>query len=182
MNIQRGFTLVETLAAGLISTIVGGAVLSILSMTNSQIKESIAYQRIGQMQTLVSEQIRNDARKAFGPKTPGENPDDAFDANPDDDAGDAAFLNGTFLCQRDGAAFSGYRIENGFLQHSDTPGLGPWENIEVSGQPIKVAPGSGFSLLAGRRGITFKIASSVNLGGLDYSFPLIEETILCRNK
>lgn len=182
MKSRRGFTLIETLAAGVISTIVGGAMLSILSITNAQIKESIAHQRIGQMQTLVSEQIRNDARKAFGPKVPSEVPDSPFDANPEDDPGETTLLHATFFCHRNGVSFSAYRIDGGILQHSSTPSLGAWQNIVVGGQPVKVTPASGFTVLSGRMGITFKIACTVNLGGQDYTFPLIEETILCRNK
>ncbi len=180
---QKGFTLVEIMAAGVVSTIVAGALLSVLSITNSLIKESASNQRLGQIQTAVSEQLRNDARIAFGPKASEvEDRSAPFDVNPDDDP-IASNLQGIYFCDRDGDCFSGYRINKQNLTleewHREIGGYNPFK---VGEDTVHVdTANSRFAVLAGRKGVTFQIACRIHTDK-DYTFPSIEETVLCRNK
>jgi hypothetical protein len=61
---NRGLTLVEMLAAGIISTIVAGAFFSIYHMYSSELKETSAYFSMQQQYENVSEQIASCVRAA----------------------------------------------------------------------------------------------------------------------
>jgi Tfp pilus assembly protein PilW len=55
MKPQAGFTLIEVLTTGMISTIVGSALLSVFYMCNAHIRAGGAALRLVQMQTIASE-------------------------------------------------------------------------------------------------------------------------------
>jgi type II secretory pathway pseudopilin PulG len=178
VNSQQGFTLIEALAGGILSTIVAGAILSALNMTTRQIKESSSNLSLGQIQTVVSEQIRSDARKSFGAKGPGENPTAQFDTPEDDPA--LTNQNGIVFCDSNGQPFARYQI------NTSTGNLEEW--IDGSYVPFKVgsqtaqldAANSSFGVLAKRQGITFKLVCRV-LTDKYYTFPAIQETVLGRD-
>src|SRR3954471_22518948 len=68
MNSQAGFTLIEALITGVLSTIVAGGILSALYMTNTQIQDGSAALRLSQLQSVVSDQIHRSARLSAGAK------------------------------------------------------------------------------------------------------------------
>ena len=67
MQRQSGFTLIEVLTTGALATFVGLALLSILQMTNGQIKDGSTILRMARLQTVATEQIHRSARQAAGP-------------------------------------------------------------------------------------------------------------------
>jgi type II secretory pathway pseudopilin PulG len=66
MTAQSGFTLIEALATGIISTVLAGAILSLMHLTNDQVKDGAAQIRMEERQRIASEQIRKSAHEAYG--------------------------------------------------------------------------------------------------------------------
>lgn len=173
MNPQKGFTLVETLSAGIVSTILAGALLTIFSMTNIQIKESAANLTLGQIQSIVSEQIRRDARLAFGIKI------DTLTPFQTDRLNEPAFTNQSkvFFCDQDGRPFSGYQINYGYLEElKDNVGF---VKFQFGNQTVPV-DAVRFDVLSRREGISFQIAYRLQLDKV-YTLPVLQETVRSRN-
>lgn len=181
MSSESGFTLIETLAAGLISTIVAGAMLSVLTMTTRQLKESSTSLNLGQIQGVVTDQLRSDARKAFGARGDFETPNGAFTI-PNTDA---ARSNQTeiIFCDKGGTSFSRYRIRSSdsileeWVDGAYTPFL-------VGNQAVHLDVGatkSRFGILANRFGVTFKLTCRVQTDKGFAFFPALEDTVLGRD-
>ncbi len=184
MSFQNGFTLIEVLTASLISTIVAGALLSVLSMTNNHIKDGAAHLRTGQMQTVVSDQLHTNAHAACGVKSTGESLIDPF-TTPTYDLGVASAKEIVF-CTKAGLPIARYKINSvaNYLEEwrTDPLGAGP-----VGYYPFQVGNDtaflngalSEFNLQPGRRGFTATLLFQSR--DRSYTFPHIVETILCRN-
>lgn len=180
MRAKAGFTLVEVLATGAISVIIGTAILSVLRMSNSQILDGSANLRLVQLQNIASAQIRSETRKAFGVKRDmALDPGTAF-VSPAT-APTYPGLREVRLCNPDGTMRAGYQIrandDNLYEWKS-----GEWIPFQVGALTLKIDPvASDFTILPRRRGLTFNLAYRFIQGGRTYSFPPIPETVLCRN-
>jgi type II secretory pathway pseudopilin PulG len=185
MKLQRGFTLIETMAVGLLSTIVAGALLTVLYLTNSEIKQGIVHLELVNLQSVVSEQIRKSARTANGVLLTDEaknEPVFRLDLNTYSGAKEIRF------CNSNGNVFAKYQIHSGdpsYLEEWHT-GLAKYQPFLVSDDTVYVdGDASVFTILPGRRGVKFTIAHRREEKIMDniesFSLPPIEETVLCRN-
>jgi type II secretory pathway pseudopilin PulG len=185
LNGQSGFTLIEVLAAGLISTIVAGALLSVLYMSTGQIRDGASSLRLSQSQAVVSEQIRTSARKAFGAWSgscpdPGPSDLDAAEALVAGYAGSGQ-LKQVVFCDPLGAILSGYSLETDGRMYEWVGGS--FRPFRIGADEVMVDyAASNFIILARRRGIIFNIIYRRDAGGESYFFPLIQETVLSRNR
>jgi type II secretory pathway pseudopilin PulG len=185
MNSQSGFTLIEALATGLISTIVAGAILSLLHMSNAQINDGTINLRLARLQGVASDQIRSSTRIAAGVKTAAEDTITDFDHMPVMTAVSSP-LKEVRLCQQNGLPFARYRIVDGTPQDyleewKETPVKG-YHPFMVGGDTVFVDyANSFFRILPDRRGITFAVQHTRAEDGKSYTFPRIEEVALIRN-
>jgi type II secretory pathway pseudopilin PulG len=179
---QSGFTLIESLTAGLISTIVAGALLTMLTVTNREIKAGTTHLLVGQMQSVVSDQFHISAHRACGVRTAGEPLDGSYftdAARYDIPVGDT---NEIIFCDKNGSRLTSYRINRAFNY------LEEWDVGSHAYIPFKVGEdtvlingaNSAFRLLSPRRRrLTVNLA--IRNSDESFTFPTLIDTILCRN-
>jgi type II secretory pathway pseudopilin PulG len=181
---QSGFTLIEALAAGLISTIVAGALLTVLSMTNAQIRDGAIRLKTGQMHTVVSDQLRTSAYNAYGVKAAGEDLTDPLTLPVY--AGGVANTQTIIFCNKAGIPFARYNINtvSNYLEEW----LEAIPLVRPAGYyPFKVGvdtaflngAASSFTLDPGRIGFSLNLLFTSPYS--TYTFPNIIEAIRCRN-
>ncbi len=176
----------EALSAGLISTIVAGALLTVLQMTNAQIRDGSGNMRVARLQTVVSDQIRMSTRLAAGVKTALEDTTTTLEhmALVTSTSGP---LQEVRLTQVGGDPFARYRLRDlsprAYLEEWKVGDYGPdYYPFTVGSDTVFVDYATSyFRILPNRRGITFKIQHTSFEDGKSYTFPSTEETGLCRN-
>jgi prepilin-type N-terminal cleavage/methylation domain-containing protein len=182
LNARNGFTLVEVLAASALSTIVAGALLTFLHMTNGQIKEGSSHLRLVQLQDVVSEQLRISAHKACRVTAESDDPITSFDP--------IVFTQGIPpALHKNEIRFydKGVQLIAKYHVNSIDGYLEEWDPIGARYLPFRVgddtvfvnAARSEFNLYSGRAGLSFTIAYQ-SKDGSD-TIPVIAEGILCRN-
>jgi prepilin-type N-terminal cleavage/methylation domain-containing protein len=176
MKTQSGFTLVEVLVTGVLSSIVAGALVSMLSMVNLQMNAGIAENRLGRIQTVVSEQIRASARKSWGILQSGDIIDDTHHFP------DLAAISSTseiILSDKNGNPMVKYHIDNsGMLWEWHDGDPGDYYPFAIGKDTVHVdAAHSDFTLAQGRKNMTFKLAYTLE----GKTLPIIQEAIQCRN-
>lgn len=175
---QQGFTLIEALAAGLISTIVAGALLTVLYMSTAQIKEGSAYISLLSMQSIVSEQIRSSVRSAKIIKRVGE----LGTSTPTLVASAFTGLKEIWLLSKDGDTLAAYQVRPGepYLYEWKA---GAYQVFKVGNLTVDIDYGqTEFGILANRLGMTFQIGHIKTVGASSYAFPASQDTILMRNR
>ena len=181
MKSQSGFTLVEVVVASVLSTVIAAAVMSSLYMTNTQISEGSASQRLTQTQIVVSEQIKQKARIAYGVKravVDGPGPLSAAALSNPLITG----LGEVFFCNPAGDTLAGYRIALGVLyEWKGGTGDGFFPFLIGSDSVSVNMANSEFRILPRRRGVIIKLNYQRTESGTTYSFPTIQETVICRN-
>ncbi len=152
-------------------------------MTNNHIKDGLLHLQVGQMQTVVADQIRFTAQKSFGIKK-GELelliPFD-FVAHPEYDL-PVPPTNEILFCDKLGNALARYRINSSdhYLEEWQLPGGSGYVPFQVGSDTAFIDDAnSQFLIYPGRRGVELRLAMK-SKGGT-YSFPVMTETILCRN-
>jgi type II secretory pathway pseudopilin PulG len=182
MKAQSGFTLIEVLVTGVLSTIVAGTLVTVLGMVNLQLNAGIAENRLGRIQTVVSEQIRSSMRKSWGVLQTGDVIDNANHFN---NLKAVASTQEIIMSDKDGNPISKYQIDNGgklWEWHDGDPGdyypfkIGE-DIVYVDPDPVK----SNFSLAQGRKSMTFTLEYVLLQGKTLLTLPNIPETIQCRN-
>lgn len=177
MRTETGFTLIEVLAGGVISTVLAGAMLSLFYMVTGNVKESAANSRLLRIQTVAEDQIRRDARKAFGAKLSSSEP---------------GLID---VVANDGNAYSGLKeiwlieatpdaLVGAYWIHGDT--LKEWKNGGFV--PMIIGPdtvhldgaNSSFSVFPNRQGVGLDLRYKVNEKGILYTAPPFIDSILCR--
>jgi type II secretory pathway pseudopilin PulG len=177
MRRQSGFTLIEALTTGAISSIVGLALLSVLYMTNGQIKEGTATLRLARLQNVATEQIHRSARQAMAVWQQGTTPtaNFAFNQNLSPE------MSGVIFCDPTGDTLAGYSVSGDLLKELDTAS-GTWIPFEVAGDTVTVDEDSSyFKILNNRHGMVSRIRYTLVDGDSLYAFPPIADTIRCRN-
>jgi type II secretory pathway pseudopilin PulG len=176
MSRQSGFTLVEALTASVISTVVAGAILTVLFMTTNQVRDGSALSRLTQQQTVVSEQIRTSARKAwFVKKTTAEGMPILSTEPADAGRHEVAFADSN------GTVFAAYFLDPAKTYLQEWIG-GAYVPFKVGEDTVFVDyPTSSFGILSQRKGVTFQLGYNRTFGGKNYTFPLLTETVYCRN-
>jgi hypothetical protein len=178
---QSGFTLVEALTTGVLSTIVAGALVSALSMTNSQIREGISETRLGRAQMVVSEQIQQRTRESWGILLNGEsiNEETHYNELPTPPAS----TNEVILGDKDGNPIAKYRVNaEGYLEEGVHPdGSAEWSYIpfRIGEDTVHIDPAtSAFKVADLRKSMKFALAY---MQDGKTSAP-IEESAQCRNR
>ncbi len=168
---QQGFTLIEVLITGVISSIVAGAIITVLYMTNDQIKEGIATEKLIQISTAATEQIRRSARMAAIVTC------------------STAVLNRDLnFFDSDGNQISGYKINSGGVLQEWVVGVG-WKTMVIgsdsaivvgSDSVTLVSSDSALVVLPDGHGIKMKLRYIHSESGINVDFPPIEDQALCR--
>jgi type II secretory pathway pseudopilin PulG len=178
MRAEAGFTLIEALVGGIISTVLAGAMLSLFYLVTGNVKESAANSRLLRIQTVAQDQLRRNVRKSYGAKRTetevggiasiaasdnvayvGQKEVWLYETDPDGLVG-AYKISGDTLLERANAVFSP------MLVGSDTVWLD--------------GANSSFSLFPNRRGIAFDLRYRIHENGKTYSAPPLIDSILCR--
>lgn len=186
MKAQSGFTLVEALVSGLLSTLVAGATYSLLHMSSTQMKDGVGKMRLTQISTAVSDEIRYMARLATLVKAHSDPMTKDDVTYPMDTTTAPDFHHSVVFCNRGGDTLGGYRfLWTGHLQELVDPtpivpgGDWDWINMGFAEDTVYVdSLRSDFSILQHRRGIHFKLYFKNQAGD---SLQAVNETVLCRN-
>lgn len=184
MKGQAGFTLVEALTAGVISTVLAGALLSILYMCNDQIEESLERQDAVALYTAVADHFRAVASRAAKVRSTDE-AGGGFDLPVPAHPGDVHYEDVVFFDAAD-AAIGGFRIQDNGVTNELmewSPGVG-WVPYTVAGTPIEMdefqAPG--FSISPGRRSATFKFNLRFTKNGKTTTHLFQRQRAQCKNR
>jgi type II secretory pathway pseudopilin PulG len=182
MKAQVGFTLVEILAGGVISTILAGAMLSLFYLVTGNIKENAANARLLRIQTVAEDQLRRTGRKAYGAKRPAET--DLITTLANNDGNAYTNLKEIGLFEDPDALIGAYKIS----QNGSRDTLLEWSFATGSYIPMIIGsdtvwldgPNSSFSIFPNRRGIAFDLRYRIQENGNMYSAASLRDSVLCR--
>lgn len=183
MKSESGFTLVEALATGVLSTIVAGTLVSVLDMVNTQIKEGEMESRLGLWQSVVSEQIRSSVRQSWGILQQGDPTgfDLHYDKLPavDHMLSPEDLMPEILICDKDGIPMAKYHVNSeGILEEWQSGDEGSYHPFTIGDQIVHVDPDqSNFSVAKGRKYLSFKLAYVLE----GEKLLAIQEAIQCRN-
>jgi len=185
MNSERGFTLIEAMASGILSAVIAGGILSVAFMTRDQVNEGSAYEKLKSVRSAVSEQIRASARIAYGAMKSDE---DASTVNTPLGLANPVFANLSEIrfYDRDFFLVKGYRLDTRYLLEGypvpGAPNTLAYKPFLIGEDTVIIDPvNSRFTILSNRQGITSNLKLKLNVGGVDYVRPSDSEFVLCRN-
>lgn len=191
---QRGFTLVEVLITGILSSVLGGVVLTIFYVNNTQVKEGAAELKLSQEQAAVAEHITNDVRWAHALRKSGEPngnwnspPASAWTTPPYQDSVNSPAITGlseVIVTKLDGSEYAGYRISGDYLD-TLVPNSNPrvYNHLEIfPGDTVRVdGDSSYFGIMQKRRGLEVRLRLYRLEDGDTVFLPPHQDNILCRN-
>jgi prepilin-type N-terminal cleavage/methylation domain-containing protein len=165
---QKGFTLVETIVASVVSLVVGGAMFSLLFMYSNRSNESISSFLLQQQYENVSQQIGRDVRRASLVLKEGETPSQhgsGFDT-----------VTTIVLWNATGAIFAKYKIDGTTLNEGVDE-----KPYQVGSGSVKINGYSYFVISPQRKNVNINLSlSKTNRGTLVSSLPRMD-ILLCRN-
>lgn len=152
---QRGFTLVEVLAAGIISSLLAAVLLTILYLASAHVKQLIPRQRVMTAYNVVSEQIHRMTRQACFVRAFGEAhaiPLPALGAS-------VSFQDGLVFYDRSYNIIGGYYFSasGGHHLREWNTATNAWQAFKIAGDSLPVTPGNKFGHSADRKTVTFEI-------------------------
>lgn len=177
---QKGFTLVEALTGGIISTVLAGTMISMIHMVGSNLKESAANTRLERLQTVASEQIRSATRQAFGAKLSGTEPGtiQSLSSSAGGDAAAHTNLTEVWLITDEGIQHWAYQISGDYLMERRG---GAWVKMTVGEDTVKLdGANSRFAVFPYRKGIVADLRYKIVENGSTYAYPPLPDSILCR--
>lgn len=186
MKSNSGFTLIEVLVTSLLSTVVAGALLSFLYLTNNQITEGTTSLKFVQMRSVVSEQIRQVADSAHGVLTDQDPADGVITTFKDFvlfPQVDSTIINAKELrlCRSNGTAYAVYKINasNNYLEEWYKTD-GTLRVFQIGSDTVFIdASKSFFKVYRGRKRFEFTLVYRTQDGSV--SSPTNTEKILTRN-
>lgn len=178
MRRQAGFTLVEVLATGVISSVLAGVVLTLLYAGSSQVNEMVPRQQVISIYNLVSEQVHWTARRAYTVRSTNDGP---FAVWPPTPAGPRTSQDGLVFYDRTGNVIGGYDI----APMGSTNYLREWKGLsfqpfKVAGDTVFVTPSLKFGHSNDRRSITFEILIRYVINGTTREYRTPTETAYLR--
>lgn len=184
MKSQSGFTLIEVMASGILSTVIAGAILSILHLTNDQIKDGTSYLRLEERQGIAAEQIRKTARHAKGVMKSWE---DLAQVTANPAAQPSGHLSEIRFFNDDNCFTTGYKIESGYLWEADAKGCNilAYRPFTIGADTVFVDPDpavSYFEFLHNRGAIISHLRVILRVDTTTYVRPNDSEFVLCRNR
>jgi type II secretory pathway pseudopilin PulG len=181
MRGQGGFTLIEAMVTGILSTMVAAVALALLKMSSDQVKEGSATLSLAATYSAVSEAIHRAGRNAVVVKTagdpPGSPPGTVLGA--DTVTAESNNIREVVFCNGLGDSLGGFRIVSGTLHELAGPLHGrSWIPMVVGPDPVRLDDNaSNFDLKANRAGIHFYLRLVTAAGD---TLPPVKETVLCR--
>jgi hypothetical protein len=182
MKGQTGFTLVEALVTGLVSTLAAGVILTVFMMNNNQIREGSDSLRKSQIHDVVSRDIRRKVMISDRVMTLEEYLAGPIAPNPPPSA--ALTSQRSLVCMSGNTVTCAYRTDGpeGYLKEMDPNALPAVTFIpyRIGSDTVWMTAGAtGFTLLANRNGVLFDMRVQLVKDG-EYLTPQ-EEMVLCRN-
>lgn len=176
-KVQAGFTLVEVLTGGVISTVLAGTILSMVHMVSGNLRESAANTRLERLQAVANEQIRTATRQAYGAKLFQAEAGNIQDIAATDNAAHAN-LSEIWLIADDGILHWAYQISGDYLMERRN---GAWIKMTVGPDTVMLdGANSRFGVFPNRRGIVADLRYRINENGTTYSYPPLLDSLLCR--
>jgi type II secretory pathway pseudopilin PulG len=180
MKTEAGFTLIEILAGGIISTVLAGAMLALFYMVTANIKESEANSRLLRIQTVAQDQLRRTVRSAYGAKLTGE-------------AGSIVDIAGgdpiTYTDRKEiwlyetnpEGLIGAYKISPGpSVDTLKELSNGDFIPMRIGSDTVILDGGSSsFSLFPNRRGVGFDMRYLIRENGNTYSATQLTDSVLC---
>jgi type II secretory pathway pseudopilin PulG len=185
MSSQSGFTLIEVLASGIISTVIAGAILSIVYLTNNQIQDGTANLRLEERQRVASEQIQRSARFARGGMMASENlvtvkAQDAGGSPPSGNLQEIIFFDDNWCL------VAGYKVGSNYLMEAfpaSCTALADYKALTIGDDTVYLDPAqSYFRYFNNRKSIISNLKLTLQTAAGTYSRPNDSEFVLCRNK
>lgn len=180
---QAGFTLVEMLTVGVISSVLAGAALSSLYMASDLTLQGSVESRASQRAALASWQIRRMAQSAYIAKAPGSTGpiDDMNASSAVPNAHHVVFVGPP----PDYDTIGGFQVlasSNILREYRRMGGTWVWRPVILGRQDtVKISPrpASSFTLYPRRRGLEFRLEVLDENGA---PLPASMEKVLCRNQ
>jgi type II secretory pathway pseudopilin PulG len=190
MRSEAGFTLIEILVGGVISTVLAGGMLSLFYLVTDNIKESTANSRLLRIQTVAEDQLRRTVRRAYAVKvtqTELSRVSGRVDVSSiaAEDPNTYTGLKVIWLYEAEPDALIGaYRIT--FGNSIDTLlelRNGVFAPMHIGSDTVWInGTNSSFSILPNRRGVSFDLRYGIQENGNSYVAPVLIDSVLCRGK
>jgi type II secretory pathway pseudopilin PulG len=149
MRTEAGFTLIEALAGGIISTVLAGAMLSLFYLVTGNIKDSAANTRLLRIQTVAGDQIRRIVRRAYGPMLTTDAGSISTIVDPNPHPG----LQEVWLYEDPDAEIGAYKISGDNLLERVN---GVYTPMRIGSDTVWLdGPNSSFTVLPNRLGVAF---------------------------
>lgn len=189
MSTQAGFTLVEALASGILSTVIAGAILSLMHLTNDQVKQGAVQIRLAESQGIAVEQFRKSIREAYGAMMSGE--DSTLVAGQDN----ANVVNPLTVALPEVKLFDenkwitgGYKLGPTYLMEGfPLPDIHhqllSYKAFTIGDDTVYIdSARSYFRILQGRKGVIANLRYIHQPGAVTDSLPQDSVFVLCRNR
>lgn len=188
MRKEAGFTLIEILAGGVISTVLAGAMLSLFYLVTGNIKDSAANSRLLRIQTVAEDQLRRTVRRAYGAKLLTEigTPPPAGEITiiAPNDANAHPNQKEIWLYEDPDALIGAYRITFGHAVDTLLEWVGGnFIPMHIGSDTVFLDGGiSSFSIFPYRLGVAFNIGYQIQENGKSYAAPTLNDSVLCRGR
>jgi type II secretory pathway pseudopilin PulG len=189
MTGQNGFTLIEALTTGVLCTVLAGAILSLMNLTNGQVKAGAVQIRLSERQGVAREQIRKMVHEAHGAMMVSEDStlvadqDKAFIVNPLTTA-----LPEIKLFDDNNWIIGGYKLGPTYLMEG-TPDIDihhqllSYKAFTIGNDTVYLdSARSYFRILRGRKGIIANLRYIHQPGIATDTLPMDSVFVVCRNR
>lgn len=179
-RIEKGFTLVEVLATGVISTVLAGAILTLVYLGADEMLESQGRQKALAQYVLVQEQICRVARTAYTIRATGE-------TYPDVTAGTSSLPGLRFFKKTPaGTQLGAFRVAEDtgtvYLRESTTPTALTFKTFMVGADSIPSAFSNTFRQNAARTRAGFQLTVKYQIKGDWREFVASPRYVMCRSE
>jgi prepilin-type N-terminal cleavage/methylation domain-containing protein len=177
---QAGFSLIEVLAASMISVLLAGVAYATFKLSNDQLEDGALGLRASQYATVALDQVSSTARSAYVVKKHGD-PATALTAPFADPA--YAALDTLVFCNRTGDTLGGYAADGNYLREMVGGGPG-WHFVpfRIGVDTVRIFPAtSSFGILPNRRGVEIRLHFYLAKDGDTAKLPVHRAQFLCRN-
>lgn len=172
---QQGFTLVETIVAGVLAVVMSGILLSYFYFNSDEIRRGAAFLSMQRNYDVAAQTIGAKARKAAAVLEISE----SFASRKTYAA--SSSVSTIMMVDADEVVTARFQIASGRLNEWDTPSSA-WKAFRVGQDTVKVdAANSKFSLDGGRLGMDMKLILTKVVSGKTYTLTSRGDSFRCRN-
>jgi type II secretory pathway pseudopilin PulG len=174
MRSQNGFTLVEAIVVGIISSILAGMFIAFMYVHNDAVNRGVARAILLTQSEIVSDRIAAAVRNGNGVFAGGE----PWSANPQLAVCDTAVIE---IRDNQGVTTALFFIGPITSRLYEGTTMGNLKLFKTGKDTVTTTTGSSFSLSADRKRVTLNLGLRIQYRGKTYSLPLKKDMYVCRN-